>query len=210
MSSPIRLAVLISGAGTTLGNFIDRIATGKLCAEIVLVISSNPTAGGVERACRAGIPSDVVCREDYGTVTAFSAAVFARCREVSADLVTLAGYLKLLEIPADFAGRVMNIHPALVPRFSGKGMYGHRVHRAVLEAGAKLSGCTVHFVDNEYDHGAIILQRTVPVLDDDTPESLAARVFEQECEAYPEAIQLFAAGGLEAARGRLRHRPGSK
>jgi folate-dependent phosphoribosylglycinamide formyltransferase PurN len=104
--------------------------------------------------------------------------------------------LQLLQVPDDFQGRVMNIHPALIPAFCGKGFYGHRVHEAVLADGAKVSGCTVHFVDNEYDHGPIILQRTVPVLDDDTPDSLAARVFVQECEAYPQAIKWFAEGRL--------------
>src|SRR5207253_7165627 len=107
-----------------------------------------------------------------------------------------------IRVPDDYLGRVMNIHPALIPAFCGKGFYGHRVHEAVLQAGVKVTGCTVHFADNEYDHGPIILQRTVPVLDDDTAETLAQRVFEQECEAYPEAIHLFAEGrlGLEGRR----------
>ena len=121
----------------------------------------------------------------------FSETIFDLCRKADVDLVTLAGFLCHLEIPDDFAGRVMNIHPALIPAFCGKGMYGEKVHAAVLERGCKVSGCTVHFADNEYDHGPIILQRAVPVLDDDTPDTLAARVFEQECEAYPEAIRLL-------------------
>ena len=107
-------------------------------------------------------------------------------------------------IPPEFAGRVMNIHPALIPAFCGKGYYGHHVHEAVLAAGVKLTGCTVHFADNEYDHGPIIVQKAVPVLDDDTPETLAARVFEMECEAYPEAIELFAAGRLVVEGRRVR------
>ena len=195
-NDPVRLAVLISGGGTTLQNFIDRIADGRMKAKIALVISSNPTAGGIERARRAGLPVEVIPREDHPSVASFSDAIFGRCRAVSADLVTLAGFLKLLKIPPDFVGRVMNIHPALLPAFGGKGMYGHRVHEAVLQAGVQVSGCTVHWVDNQYDHGPIILQRTVPVLDGDTPKTLAARVFEQECEAYPEAIGLFATGQL--------------
>jgi formyltetrahydrofolate-dependent phosphoribosylglycinamide formyltransferase len=203
MHTPIRLAVLISGSGTTLQNFIDRIADGRLDAEIALVVSSNPQAGGVERAQRAGVPVEVIRREDHASVASFNDAIFGRCRAVSADLVTLAGFLKLLKIPPDFAGRVMNIHPALLPQFGGKGMYGHHVHEAVLASGAKISGCTVHFVDNQYDHGPIILQRTVPVLDDDTPETLAARVFGQECEAYPVAIRLFAAAALRIEGGRV-------
>lgn len=206
MHDPIRLAVLISGGGTTLQNFMDRVADGRMKAEIALVISNNPAAAGLERARRAGIAAEVIRREDHADTHGFSAAIFARCRAVHADLVTLAGFLKLLEIPADFAGRVMNIHPALIPQFCGKGMYGARVHQAVLESGAKLSGCTVHLVDNEYDHGPIILQRTVPVLEEDTSETLAARVFREECKAYPEAIELFATVALEIEAGRVRVR----
>ena len=108
------------------------------------------------------------------------------------------------QVPDDFLGRVMNIHPALIPAFCGKGYYGHHVHEAVLAYGVKVSGCTVHFADNEYDHGPIILQRAVPVLDDDTPDTLAARVFEQECEAYPEAIRLFAEGRLRIEGRRVK------
>ena len=208
MHDPIRLAVLISGGGTTLQNFIDRIADGRMRAEIALVISANPKAFGVERARKAGLQTEVIRREDFDSVENFSAAIFGCCREVEADLVTFGGFLKLLRIPPDFAGRVMNIHPALLPAFGGKGMYGQHVHEAVLESGARVSGCTVHFVDDHFDHGPIILQRTVPVLDDDTPETLAARVFEQECEAYPEAIRLFATGWIviDGSRARIRHK----
>jgi formyltetrahydrofolate-dependent phosphoribosylglycinamide formyltransferase len=193
MHSPIRLAVLISGGGTTLQNLVERIAGGSLNAEIALVISSSSKAFGVERARAAGLTVEVIRREDFESVSAFSDAIFSRCRAAGVELVTLGGFLKLLKVPADFAGRVMNIHPALLPAFGGKGMYGHHVHEAVLASGARVTGCTVHFVDDQFDHGPVILQRTVPVLDDDTPESLAARVFEQECEMYPEAIRLFAA-----------------
>ena len=206
MHDPIRLAVLISGGGTTLQNFIDRIVDGRMRAEIALVISSNPKAFGVERARKAGLQTEVIRREDFDTVENFSAAIFGRCREVEADLVTFGGFLKLFRITPDFAGRVMNIHPALLPAFGGKGMYGHHVHEAVLESSARVSGCTVHFVDDHFDHGPIILQRTVPVLDDDTPEILAARVFQQECEVYPEAIRLFAAGRLVMDGSRVRIR----
>ncbi len=207
MHSPVRLSVLISGGGTTLQNFIDRIADGRMNAQIVLVVSSNPSARGIERARAAAIPTVVVRREEHASVAGFSDAIFGHCRAAAADLVVLGGFLKLLKVPADFAGRVMNIHPALIPAFCGKGMYGHHVHEAVLESGARVSGCTVHFVDDHYDHGPIILQRTVPVLDDDTPDTLAARVFDQECEAYPEAIRLFAAGALVVEGNRVRVRP---
>src|SRR5262249_13978637 len=124
-----------------------------------------------------------------------------------AGLVCMAGFLQLVQIPDDFAGRVMNIHPALIPAFCGKGFHGRHVHEAVLASGVRGSGCTVHFADNEYDHGPIILQRVVPVLDDDTPEGLAARVFEEECEAYPEAIRLFAEDRLRVEGRRVRVLP---
>ncbi len=193
---PIRLAVLASGGGTTLQNLIDRIGDGRLSAEIAVVIASSHDAFALQRAERANIPHAVVERKQAGSREEFSRRIFELCRQHRADLVCLAGFLQLIVVPDDFAGRVMNIHPALIPAFCGKGYYGHHVHEAVLAYGAKISGCTVHFADNQYDHGPIILQRAVPVLDSDTAESLAQRVFEQECEAYPEAIALFAAGKL--------------
>lgn len=196
----IRLAVCISGGGTTLQNLIDRIADGRLDASIVLVVSSRAGAFGIERAHRAGLPVCVVPAKGRA-VAAFSQEVFDACRRAGADLVLLAGFLCLLEIPPDFVGKVMNIHPALLPAYGGKGFYGERVHRAVLDAGEKVSGCTVHFVDNEYDAGPVILQRTVPVLEGDDPASLAARVFRAECEAFPEAIRLFAEGRVRLAGG---------
>ena len=194
---PLRLGVLISGGGTTLGNFLAKIDAGELDAEIALVIASRPECGGIAKARAAGLPCRLVARSEYVDVAAFSRAVFALCRKERVDLVALAGFLCLIEIPEDFQHRVMNIHPALIPAFCGAGLYGRRVHEAVLARGCKVSGCTVHFADNEYDHGPIILQRCVPVADDDTPDTLAARVFAAECEAYPDAIRLFAAGRLE-------------
>jgi phosphoribosylglycinamide formyltransferase-1 len=194
--SPIRLAVLISGGGTTLQNFIDRIADGFFDASIVQVISSRADAFGVERARRAGLPVSVIKRKECASDGEFSDRVFDQVRRVKADLVCMAGFMHFLPIPDDFLHRVMNIHPSLLPAFGGKGMYGHHVHEAVLAYGAKVSGCTVHFTDNEYDHGPIIIQRAIPILEGDTGESLAFRIFEEECEAYPEAIGLFAAGRL--------------
>jgi phosphoribosylglycinamide formyltransferase 1 len=207
--NPFRIAVLISGGGTTLRNFIDKIAAGTLPVEIALVISSNPAARGLQFAADAGIPSAVVERKAFADQDAFSREIFERCRKARVDLVVMAGFLKRVTIPEDFDGRVVNIHPGLVPAFCGQGFYGHRVHEAVLEYGAKLSGCTVHFADNQYDHGPVILQRAVPVLDDDTPERLAARVFEAECEAYPEAIRLIAIGrvSLDGRRVRIQREP---
>jgi phosphoribosylglycinamide formyltransferase 1 len=206
MHQPIRLAVLLSGGGTTLQNLLDRIAAGALRAEVACVVSSKADAHGLSRARAAGRPAFVVERKACTSREDFSGRIFAHCRRAGADLVCLAGFLQLLRIPDDFMGRVLNIHPALIPAFSGKGFHGPAVHRAALETGVKVSGCTVHFADNEYDHGPIVSQRVVPVLDDDTPESLAARVFAQECEAYPEAIRWFAEGRLviEGRRVRLK------
>ncbi len=193
---PVRLVVLISGGGTTLVNLVEKIRTGSLRAEIPLVLASRPDCGGIEKAQRLKIPCEVVARKTFASVDAFSEAIFERCRAAQADLVICGGFLSLLKIPADFQHRILNIHPALLPAFGGKGFHGHKVHEAVLERGCKVSGCTVHFVDAEYDHGPIIVQRTVPVLDDDTPDTLAARIFAAECEAYPEAIQKVASGRL--------------
>jgi len=197
-SAPLRVAVLISGGGTTLKNLLTRIEQGSLQAEIAVVVSSNPQARGLEFAKAAGIPVVVAQQEEFGTADKFSAAVFGPCRAGNVDYVVMGGFLKLVPIPHDFENRVLNIHPALIPKHCGEGFYGLRVHQAVLAAGDETSGCTVHFVDNQYDHGPVILQRSVPVLEDDTPESLASRVFEAECEAYPEVINLLQAGKIRA------------
>jgi formyltetrahydrofolate-dependent phosphoribosylglycinamide formyltransferase len=206
-ADPLRLAVLISGSGTTLQNLLDRCADGRLPATVALVVSTRPDAFGLERARRAGVPSVVVERKVAGSLEEFSCRIFAHCREARAGLVCLAGFLQLVQIPDDFLGRVMNVHPALMPAFCGKGYYGHHVHEAVLAHGARVSGCTVHFADHEYDHGPIIAQRCVAVHDDDTPESLARRVFAAECEAYPDAITLFAQGRLRVEGRRVRVLP---
>ena len=199
---PIRLAVCVSGGGTTLQNLIDRIGAGTLSATVVQVIASKPGIGAIVRAEAAGIPVAVVTRKGK-SLADFSAAVFDPIRRAGADLVILGGFLALIEIPDDYAGRVINIHPALIPAFCGQGFHGEAVHRAAIEAGVKVSGCTVHFADQTYDTGPIILQRTVPVLDDDTPDALASRVFAAECEALPEAIALFAAGRLRVEGRRV-------
>ena len=205
LNRPIRLAVLISGGGTTLTNLAARIESGSLNARIPLVVASRSDCGGIQRAGAAGLRCEIVTRKSFASVQEFSDRIFALCREVEADLVVCAGFLALIRIPADFVGRIINIHPALIPAFCGKGFHGHHVHEAVLTRGARVTGCTVHFVDDEYDHGPIIVQRVVPVEDDDTPDSLAARVFAAECEALPEAIQLFQSGCLEV-RGSRVHR----
>lgn len=200
---PIQLAVLVSGSGTTLQNLIDQIGAGRLNAQIPLVVGSRPELVGLQRAANAGLPSRVVDRGAFKDCAEFSSRVFDLCAEVRADLICLAGWLCLLDLPKQFEGRVMNIHPALLPSFGGRGMYGRKVHEAVLAHGSKVSGCTVHFVDNTYDTGPIILQRTCPVLEDDTPESLAQRVFEEEKIAYPEAIRLFQLGRLKIDGSRV-------
>lgn len=190
-AAPLRLAVLISGGGRTLLNLADRIDAGQLDATIATVISSRADAAGVERCRQRGLTVHVVPRREYANVDEFSRDVWALIRAAKAELVAMAGFLSLLRIPDDFAGRVINIHPGLLPKFGGQGMYGHHVHEAVIAAGESESGCTVHIADNEYDRGPIILQRRCPVEPSDTPDTLAARVFEQECIAYPQAISMM-------------------
>ncbi len=200
---PIRLAVCVSGGGTSLRNLIDRIADGRLRASIVQVVASRPGIGAIARAEAAGIPVAVATRKGR-SLADFSAEVFAPFRREGAELVVLGGFLSLLEIPDDFADRVLNIHPSLIPAFCGHGFHGEAVHRAAIEAGVKISGCTVHFADQTYDTGPILLQRAVPVLEDDTPTTLAARVFAAECDALPEAIALVAAGRVRVEGRRTR------
>ena len=204
MTPPINLAVLLSGGGTTLQNMLGRIDAGTLDAKVSVVISSRADAYGLERARETYIPAVVVSSREHKDFETLSAAIADELDKHAVDLVVMAGFMCLFRMPEKFIGRAMNIHPALIPAFCGKGYYGHHVHEAVLEYGAKVSGCTVHFADNEYDHGPVILQKTVPVLDDDTPDTLAARVFEKECEAYPEAIQLFAEGRLKIEGRKVR------
>lgn len=206
--SKLKLAVLISGSGRTLENFIELTGEDRLPIDIRLVVSSSPTAGGLKFAEAAGIPTVIVRRQEFVAGAegdqAFGDAVFDACRDAGVDIVAMAGFLKLAPVPADFVGRVVNIHPALIPSFSGPGMYGHRVHQAVIDAGVKVTGCTVHFVDNEYDHGPIIWQQPVPVFEDDTADTLAKRVFEVEKEAYPQVLQLLARGRIKIEGGRVR------
>lgn len=201
---PLRVAVLISGTGRSLKNLLDRMDAGRLDTDIRVVIASTRSARGLQFAEKAGIAIAVVERGEFPSQDAYSEAIFQHCRRAEAELVVLAGFIKRLTVPKDFENHVVNIHPALVPSFSGKGFYGHHVHEAVLEYGAKVSGCTVHFVDNEYDHGPVILQKAVPVLDSDTADVLADRVFAAECEAYPEALQLLAEGRVSLQGRRVR------
>ena len=188
----LRLAVLLSGGGRTLVNIAREIDAGRLPARIVAVISSRAAVAGVDRARELGLEPHIVRVKDFPDTQAFSRRLVELLDAAKADLVLQAGWLCLWHIPPHYENRVMNIHPALLPSFGGQGLWGHHVHEAVLLRGCKISGCTVHFITSQYDAGPIILQRPCPVLEDDTPDSLAARVFEQECLAYPQAIQLFA------------------
>jgi formyltetrahydrofolate-dependent phosphoribosylglycinamide formyltransferase len=204
MIKKINLGVLISGGGNTLQNLIDQIETGKLPAAIRIVISSKPNVIGLERARKHNIPAAVVPYIHYKNVDAFSQAITTELVKYPIDLITLAGFVHFYKIPDKYKGMIMNIHPGLIPAFCGHNYYGRKVHEAVINYGAKVSGCTVHFADNVYDNGPIIIQRTVPVLDNDTPDALAERVFKEECEAYPEAIRLFAAGRLKVEGRKVR------
>jgi formyltetrahydrofolate-dependent phosphoribosylglycinamide formyltransferase len=187
---------MISGGGRSLQNLIDLIDAGKLNARIAVVISSLSKVAGVERARAAGLAVEIIRRKDFADPDAFSDAIVNALESHGVELAVQAGWTCLWRMPERWYGRVMNIHPALLPKYGGKGYFGHHVHEAVLKAGEKESGCTVHFANNEYDAGPIILQRVIDVRPDDTPDTLAARVFEQECIAYPIAIRLFAEGRL--------------
>ncbi len=197
-----KLAVLISGSGSTMLNLASAIQRGELPARIELVIASRPDAGGIERARSVGLRCEVINRKAYPDTEAYSDAL-ARCLDAAGvDLVCMAGYLCFWHIPDRWLGRTLNIHPSLLPQFGGRGMHGMRVHEAVLRAGAIVSGCTVHYADNQYDHGPIILQRSCPVLPDDTLETLAKRVFQEELQAYPAAIAK-AWGNILSRRGNV-------
>ena len=200
----ISLAVLISGTGRTLKNLLERIEAGTLAADIRMVIASTPQAKGLQYAEQSNIPIQIIERKDHDSRETFSQAIFNHCDEADIDYVVLAGYIKLLAIPETYKNRVLNIHPSLIPAFAGKGYFGDYVHQAVLLYGAKVTGCTVHFVDNEYDHGPVILQKVIEVSETDTVTSLNDRVFEIERVAYPEAIQLLAEGKIRV-EGRIVH-----
>jgi phosphoribosylglycinamide formyltransferase-1 len=202
-SAPIRLAVCVSGEGTTLQNLIDQIRSRRLKAELVQVVASRPRIGAIARAEAAKIPL-ALANYNARSRTEFSNSVFEPIRHSKADLVILAGFLALVKIPPDYKGRVLNVHPSLIPSFCGKGFYGSKVHEAALAMGVKISGCTIHFCDDSYDTGPIIVQRAVPVMDNDTIDTLAARVFAEECKALPDAIALYAEGRLKLDGRRVR------
>lgn len=193
-----RLAVMVSGGGTDLQSVIDGVQSGKIPGKIAVVISSRPGVYALERAKKAGIPGVVICKKDYTDEQAFFDANLGALREYGAEGVILAGYLSILgkQMIEAYPNKIINIHPSLIPSFCGKGYYGLRVHQAVLDYGAKVSGATVHFVDEGADTGPIILQRAVSVLPEDTAESLQQRILEVEHEILPEAVALFCADRL--------------
>jgi phosphoribosylglycinamide formyltransferase-1 len=206
----IRIAILVSGhgRGSNMAAIIDACQRGEIDGWVVLVIGTRREAPALQRATEKGVPTCVISPRNL-TEEEYAHRLLHALSEAKADLVCLAGYMRLLPTPVvqAYAGRVMNIHPALLPLFGGKGMYGEHVHRAVLESGMKVSGCTVHFVDESYDTGPIILQRCVPVEEEDTWETLAARVLAQEHQAYVQAVQLFAQGRLRIEGKRVRILP---
>ncbi|OSX71827.1 hypothetical protein BU14_0499s0008 [Porphyra umbilicalis] len=201
---PVRTAVLVSGGGRSLVNLLDRVADGRLChVAIVLVVASKASAGALGHAAAAGIPSAVLSPRAYpGDAAAHSGAISSALDEAGVGLVVLAGWLHFYAIPDRYAGRVLNVHPSLIPAFCGRGYYGHHVHAAVVAFGVKVTGCTVHLCDNEFDHGPIIVQRPVAVAAGMTPDEVAAAVFEEEKVALADAVGAYAAGRL-ALRGRV-------
>ena len=207
LQTHLKIGVLLSGEGTSLENLAECIDGGGVPAEIVVVVASKSGSGGLERARRRGIPAVAVPRTQHPDVGTFNDALHAVLGEHGADFVALLGFLSPFETRGRFDARTINVHPALIPAFCGKGFYGSRVHEAVLEAGVKVTGATVHFVDAQYDHGPIILQEAVPVRDDDTPDTLAERVRAAERRLVPEAIRLFAEGCLRIDGVRVRIKP---
>ncbi len=200
----LRIGVLLSGSGTSLENLCERIDAGELAGDVVVVVASKAKAGGLERARRRGIPAVAVPRTGHPDLGDFNHRIHAVLAEHGVDFVALLGFLSPFETRGRYDGRCINVHPALIPAFCGKGFYGQRVYEAVLESGVKVTGATVHFVDAQYDTGPIILQEAVEVRDDDTPESLAERVQAVERRLVPEAIRLFAESRLTIEGRRVR------
>ena len=186
-----KLAVLVSGTGRHLENLCRLEAEGALGGTVSLCISSKPGVMALERAAAASVPSVVLEKAGSEADESYGTRIFEEIRKADADTVVLAGFLKKLWIPEEYRGRVINIHPSLLPAFGGKGFYGHRVHSAVLARGCQVSGCTVHLVDDVYDNGPILVQRWCPVQPDDSADALAARVFDEELRALPEGLARF-------------------
>ncbi len=201
--SPLRIAVLASGSGSNFQAIVDKIASGELNARVMVLICNNRNAFVLERARQVGIRAEHWSETLAGSRQAFVDGLLRILRESKVELIVLAGYMKLLpsEVVHEYHGRILNIHPALLPKFGGQGMYGMFVHEAVIAAGETESGATVHFVDAEYDRGPIFMQRTVPVLPNDTPEALRERVLKVEHDLLPAAIARFAAEKRISAPG---------
>lgn len=202
----IRIGVLASGTGTNLQAMIDACAREAISGRVVVVVSNNPKGRALDRARRAGIPAVAMHHRAFPDRDTFDAKLAEILHSYEVDLVCMAGFMRILGpwFVDQFAGRIMNIHPALLPSFGGLGMYGDRVHKAVLDSGSKFSGCTVHFANEAPDGGPIILQAVVPVHDTDTIETLAARIAQEERTLYPQAVQLFAEGRLQIVGRRVR------
>jgi phosphoribosylaminoimidazolecarboxamide formyltransferase / IMP cyclohydrolase len=209
--TPLRLGILLSGKGrgSNMAAIVAAFQAGEIPGEVALVVSTTPGAPALDRARELGVAAELVDAKSSSDQAALDRALIGRFDAAGVNAIALAGYMRLLSpvFIRHFGGRVLNIHPALLPAFGGQGFYGRRVHAAVLESGARFSGATVHFADEEYDHGPIILQATVPVLDDDTPETLAARVLRQEHRLYPQALRLLAQRRLVVEGRRVRHLP---
>ncbi len=203
VTDKLRVAVLLSGGGTSLENLFEHIDRG-LPAEVAVVIASRERAFGLERARRRGVPAVAVARKQLRDIDAFNDALHSELAKYQIDLIALLGFLSLFQLRGKYDGRVINVHPALIPAFSGPGFYGARVHQAVIAKGAKITGATVHFTDEQYDHGPILLQEAVPVLESDTPDSLAARVQAAEQRLVPAAIRAIAEGRIRIEDGRTR------
>lgn len=189
--SALRLALFVSGTGRSLENLARLVEEGELDVELGLVLSDRPGIGALERAGRLGIDHLTLPWEKNDSAASYSERAFAAVEARACNRVVLAGFLRLLKLPPAWRGRVMNIHPSLLPKYGGKGYYGDRVHRAVIAAGEPTSGCTVHLIDDHFDRGEILLQREVPVLANDTPETLGSRIFEEEKRALPDAIRMW-------------------
>lgn len=211
-ATPVRIAILVSGAGrgSNLQALHDACREGEIAGRIAVVIGSRADAPACDRARSAGLPVHVVSPRRYaGNDPAYARVLLNVLERYQVDLICLAGFLRKLpeDVVRRYSGRILNIHPALLPLFGGQGMYGERVHHAVLASGMKVTGCTVHLVDEHYDTGPIVVQRALSILEDDTPETLAARLLPEEHRAYVEAVRLFAEGRLQTEAGRVHIAP---
>ncbi len=197
----MNIAVFASGRGSNLMAILDAIKNGVLKAKVSVVISNNSNAGALEIARANGIDALHISRKQFSSDEEYVKKILDELRSRNVQLIVLAGYMKKIppEVIKEYPNRILNIHPALLPAFGGQGMYGLNVHKAVIESGVKITGVTVHIVDEEYDHGPIVMQRAVEVKDDDTPETLAQRVLEVEHQVYPQAIRLFVEGKVKVS-----------